>query len=175
MNGERLTWWVVFGAFALILMLSLLGIYISFVAFTLPEGVAFLLGFMIFLLLGNRLVFGYSNLILTLDAVASGGEIDRRKLLNKLKEPVQITENLSDLSLIALWVRDLDYYRYAYYGIFALLLLLAVLTKLNLFGSLSVGNYVEGSLWGAAVVTFVVWSLELMSRYLLFEVLGKNR
>ncbi len=174
MSGERITWWTVFGIFALILLLTLWGAYITLFAVSIPEGVAFLLGFILFFLLGNRLLFGYANLIITLDTYLSDGELSREKLIDKAKEPRELVGELSLLSLIALWLKDIDYYRYAYYGVFALLLLMAVLTKLNLFGSLTVGNYIEGSFWGALVVTFLVWSLDIMTHYLMGEAIEKE-
>jgi len=174
MSAERATWWVVFGIFFLILLATLFGIYITLLVSAVPEGLAFLLGFIVFLLLGNRLLFGYSNLILTLDTFLSTGEIDRQKLLSRAKEPAELTKELGIPSLIFMWMKDLDYYRYAYYGIFSLLLLVAVLTKLNLLGSLSIGNYIEGSFWGASVVTFFVWSLDITSHYLVRETLNRS-
>ncbi len=174
MSTERVTWWVVFGVFSIVLLSTLFGAYITLFALTIPEGLAFLLGLIVFLLLGNRLLFGYSSLTLTLDAFLSDREIDRRKLMGRAKGPAELTKELSILSLILMWMKDLDYYRYAYYSMFSLLLLIAVLTKLNLFGSLSVGNYVEGSFWGACVVTLFVWSLDTISHYLVGEALAKE-
>ena len=61
-------------------------------------------------------------------------------------------------------LKDLDYYRYAYYGVFLLLTLFTLLTKFNLLGDFVIGRYVEGVFWGAATVTFFVWGLEQLSK-----------
>jgi putative Ca2+/H+ antiporter (TMEM165/GDT1 family) len=174
MSKERLTWWVIFGIFSIILLMTLTGAYITLFAMSIPEGLAFVLGLIIFLLLGNRLLFGYAGLVVTLEDFLAEREIEREYVASKSKEPLEITKELSLISLLTLWLKDLDYYRYAYYGIFSLLLLTAVLTKLNLFGSLTIGNYIEGSFWGASVITFFVWALDLMSHYLMTEAMEKE-
>ncbi|WP_457600147.1 hypothetical protein [Hydrogenivirga sp.] len=174
MSAERVTWWVVFAVFSLILLSTLFGAYIAVLAVAIPEGLAFLLGLIAFLLLGNRLLFGYSNLILALEGFLSERELDRERLIKKTGEPLERVKELGVLSLLGLWLKDIDYYRYAYYGIFTLTLLLSLLTKLNLLGSLSVGNYIEGAFWGAAVVTFLIWSLDVVSHYLMGEALERE-
>ncbi len=167
MNAERVTWWVVFLAFSVVLFLVFFTVYIALLATTIPEGVAYILGLAIFLLLGNRLLFGYGSMILTLDNLIEGREVNRENLINKAKQPSEMVSEASNLSLVIMWLKDLDHYRYTYYGLFSLLMLLALLSKLKLFGSLAVGNYVEGSFWGASTVTVVVWSLDIIAHYLM--------
>ncbi len=171
MTLEKGSWIAVFLLLLLIIFLAVLGIYIGTVVSAAPEVASFLLGFIVFFLLANKLLFGYSGLILTLQAIRSEKEIDKEKLKEKSKTPHAITEELEYKDLIFLWLKDIDYYRYTYYGIFSLLLLIWLLMKLDLFGILIGAGYLEGAFWGAAVVSFLVWTLDLTAHYLFSEIL----
>ncbi len=171
MSAERATWWSVFAVFLIILLLTFFTAYVSLLAVTIPEGLAYVTGLVIFFLLGNRLLFGYAGLIITMDRLLKEEELDRKRLIEKTKTPLEGVKDLSNLTLIGLWIKDVDYYRYAYYGIFSLLLLLALLSRVKL---VEFGNYVEGSFWGAATVTTLVWSLDMTAHYLIGKILEKE-
>ncbi len=171
MSAERVSWWSVFAVFLIMLLLTFFTAYISLLALTIPEGIAYVMGLIIFLLLGNRLLFGYAGLVITIDRFLNEEELDREKLLEKTKTPLDIVKSLSNLTLIGLWMKDVDYYRYAYYGVFSLLLLLALLSRMKL---IEFGNYIEGSFWGAATVTTLVWSLDITAHYLIGKIFEKE-
>ncbi len=171
MSAERATWWSVFAVFLIILLLTFFTAYVSLLAVTIPEGLAYVTGLVIFFLLGNRLLFGYAGLIITMDHLLKEEELDRERLIEKTKTPLEMVKDLSNLTLIGLWMKDVDYYRYSYYGIFSLLLLLALLSRMKL---VEFGNYVEGSFWGAATVTTLVWSLDMTAHYMIGKILEKE-
>ncbi len=171
MSAERVTWWSVFAVFFIILLLTFFTAYISLLALTIPEGLAYIVGLIIFLLLGNRLLFGYAGLLITLENLLKEEELDRDRLVEKSKAPLEMVKDLSNIALIALWLKDVDYYRYTYYGIFSLLMLFALLSKMDL---IEFGNYVEGSFWGASAVTVLIWSLDISAHYLMGRILEKE-
>jgi len=155
-----------------LLFFAFTGILVSTLVIALTEeGLAFLLGFLGALVFANKLIFGYGSFTITAEAFLSNKEIDRRELAKKTNEPQERLENLSIPSLLMLWLQSLDYYKYAYYGIFTLMLILMLLTKFNLLGELIIGNYLEGAFWGAAVITLFVFALEITAKYLMGRIL----
>jgi len=106
------------------------------------------------LILGNRLLFGYGWIANLLDNVISFKQITseyRQKLEKRLedKQPEEVIKEFSFRALLILALKDLDYYRYAYYGAFMLLVLITLMAKFNL-------------LWGLeqlAKVSFVEYNL----------------
>ncbi|RUM28924.1 MAG: hypothetical protein DSY42_07550 [Aquifex sp.] len=164
--------WLLVILLASMLFLAFTGMFISTLLITFSaEGLAFLFGFLGALVFANKLLFGYGSFVITAEAFLANKEIDRRKLVKKTKEPEERTQNLSIPSLLMLWLQSLDYYRYAYYGLFTLMLILMLLSKFNLLGALIIGNYLEGAFWGASVVTFFVFALELTAKYLMDRII----
>ncbi len=170
MNWERIAWWIFWITFGFILFLIFMGISIAFITATSVE-FAYILGLLSFLLLGNRLLFGYGWIASILDTVISTKQITERqkdllkeRLEKKNYEPLEKLQELSFKALIMIFLKDLDYYRYSYYGIFLLLTLITIMTKFNLLGEFVIGKYIEGVFWGAATVTFFVWGLEQLSK-----------
>jgi len=168
MKVESLSQWILILLFAALLFFALTGIFISTLLIALtPEGLAFLLGFLGALVFANKLLFGYGSFVITAEAFLANKEIDRRELVKKTNEPAERTENLSIPALLTLWLASLDVYRYAYYGIFTLMLIIMLLSKFNLLGALVIGNYFEGAFWGAAVITLFVFALEITAGHLM--------
>ncbi len=170
MNYEKIAWWIFWLSFGFVLVLLFYGISITFLTATSVE-LAYILGVLSFLLLGNRLLFGYGWIANLLDGVISSKEIqsyDREKLKDRLEkknfEPEERLRELSFTALVMLALKDLDYYRYAYYGVFLLLAVLTLLAKFNMLGNFVIGRYIEGVFWGASTVTFFVWGLEQLSK-----------
>jgi len=126
-----------------------------------PEELAFALGLFGFLLLANPLLFGYAGLLGFL-AQVEAGTARAEVVAEATRTPIEILEKLSGLALAAFWVRELAPYRYAYYGFFLLLLLIAIAPQLagGVFGW---AGTLTGVLWGAAVPTVLVFGLELMA------------
>ncbi len=170
MKYERIAWWIFWFSFAFLLALAFYGLTIAFLTATSVE-FSYLLGLVTFLLLANRLLFGYgwiANLLDTVISLKSIEEAHKQKIKERLEkknfEPEEQLRDLSFKALIMLFFKDLDYYRYAYYGLFLLLAVLTVLTKFHLLGELVIGKYIEGVFWGSATVTFFVWGLEQLSK-----------
>ncbi|WP_457643428.1 hypothetical protein [Persephonella sp.] len=168
MNYEKIAWWVFWGAFTLLIAMLFFGLSILFLTATSVE-FAYLLGLFSFLILANRLLFGYGWIVNILDRVIEVKKVEdsfRRKIEEKLqnKEPAEHIKDLSFRALLILSFKDLDYYRYAYYGLFLLLVLLTLMAKFNLLGEFVIGKYLEGVFWGAATVTFFVWGVEQLSK-----------
>ncbi len=170
MNWEKIAWWIFWLTFALVLVIAFYGVSLAILSATSVE-FAYLLGLISFLLLGTRLLFGYGWIANLLDKVISLKKITfsqkealKERLERRNLEPLERLQDLSFKALIMIALKDLDYYRYAYYGIFLLLTLFTLLTKFNLLGDFVIGRYVEGVFWGAATVTFFVWGLEQLSK-----------
>ncbi len=167
---ERLIWWLSLVLFFLFFLILGLGLVAFLVAF--PEGAAFILGFLGFYLLANRLIFAYGGMLAVLGQILRKEEIDKRALAGKINQPIEKLEELTESALVALWMAAVDPFRYAYYGIFMLMLLFTILFKLNIFGNALFGAVVEGAFWGSALVTFFVFSLELFVGAYLEEAMG---
>jgi hypothetical protein len=165
-------------AFLIVLFLIMFGVAMAIFSST-PIELTFLLGLVAFGLFANKLLFGYGWITSILDKVISKKEVQqehledlRDKLQDKSIQSREVTEYLSFSALIMMMFKDLDYYKYAYYGIFMLLAILTVLTKFNLLGNLIVGKYLEGVFWGAATITFFVWGLEQLAKVSFVEFLS---
>lgn len=167
MSLESVVWWFWFTLFFMIL-LNFFTSFFSLLAFIGPGSLAYFTGLVLFLLLGNRLLFGYAGLLITMDRFLKEGELDRGKLVKKINAPLEMVKDISSTALVAMLLKDLDYYRYVFYGIFSLLLIFALLSRLKFT---ELGNYIRGSFWGAATVTFFVWSLDVIVHYLVNRVL----
>jgi hypothetical protein len=180
MNYEKIAWWIFWLAFGLVIFLLLYGLALAIFSST-PIELTYLLGVVSFGLFANKLLFGYGWVANILDNVISNEEI-KDEVVNSAKDrldkqniqPREAIDYLSFSALITLILKDLDYYKYAYYGIFMLLALLTLLTKFNLLGNLIVGKYLEGLFWGAATTTFFVWGLEQLAKVSFSEFLNMN-
>ena len=124
-----------------------------------PEELAFGLGLFGFLLLANPLIFGYAGLLNFLSAVARG-QASTKGVGEALQLPLELIEELSAAALAALWFNQLAPYRYAYYGLFLLLFLIALAPQLA-GPVLGWGGVLTGLMWGAAVPTVIVFGLEI--------------
>ncbi len=137
----------------------------------LPSEVAFLLGLGGFYLLGNRLVFGYGALARFLDEVAGGRDTaqSREQALERSGVKGLEPEALGAIGISLVWLERLEHYRYPFFGLFMLLLILTLLAKFSPLGLVALGNYLEGAFWGAAVVCFFVMVLDGFCRWVLGE------
>jgi len=124
-----------------------------------PEELAFALGVFGFLLLANPLIFGYVGL-LGFISKAKAGLAKAETVAEATRVPLGQLEGLEDLALAALWLHELAPYRYTYYGLFLLLLLIALAPQLA-GGAFAWAGTLAGVLWGAAVPTVIVFGLEL--------------
>jgi len=123
-----------------------------------PEELAFLLGLFGFLLLANPLLFGYAGLLGFL-AEVEAGTAKAERVAEATHAPLALLKDLAGLALATFWLKELSPYRYAYYGLFLLLLLVALAPQLA--GGLAFAGVLTGVLWGAAVPTVLVFGLEL--------------
>ncbi|WP_297457105.1 hypothetical protein [Persephonella sp.] len=168
MNYEKIAWFIFWFTFGILILMLFYGFSVLVLTATSVE-FAYLLGLVSFLILGNRLLFGYGWIANLLDHVISFKQItsaDRQKLEKKLenKQPEEMIKEFSFKALLILALKDLDYYRYAYYGIFLLLVLITLMAKFNLLGEMVIGKYIEGVFWGAATTVFFVWGLEQLAK-----------
>ena len=124
-----------------------------------PEELAFALGVFGFFLLANPLIFGYAGLLNFIAEVRGGGG-RAETVAEATRIPVDQLAELEGLALALLWVRELAPYRYTYYGLFLLLLLIALAPQLA-GGAFAWAGTLTGVLWGAAVPTVIVFGLEL--------------
>jgi len=179
MNFERLAWWLFWFSFGLVILILFYGLTILFITSTSVE-LAFILGLISSLLMANKLLFGYGSVANLLDNVISLNEI-KEEHKDKIKEnvnkrfiPLEQIEKFSFATLISLALKDLDYYRYAYYSVYMLLVVITILAKFNLLGEFVLGKYVEGVFWGATTTTFFVWGLEQLAKVSFTEFLNLN-
>jgi len=124
-----------------------------------PEELAFALGLFGFLLLANPLIFGYAELLDFL-AEVQAGTARPETVAAATRTPVEILEKLGGIALAIFWIRELAPYRYAYYGFFLLLLLIAIAPQL-VGSTFAWTGALAGVLWGAAIPTVLVFGLEL--------------
>ncbi|WP_029521592.1 hypothetical protein [Persephonella sp. IF05-L8] len=184
MNYEKIAWFIFWLTFGFLILMLFYGFSVLVLTATSVE-FAYLLGLVSFLILGNRLLFGYGWIANLLDNVISFKQITseyRQKLEEKLqdKQPEEMIREFSFKALLILAFKDLDYYRYAYYGIFLLLVLITLMAKFNLLGEMVIGKYIEGVFWGSATAVFFVWGLEQLAKvsfveYNLLDLEEKNK
>jgi len=138
-----------------------------------PEELAFFLGLFGFFLLANPLIFGYAGLLNFLGDAARG-QARAETAYKALGTPIELQDEKAALTLALLWFNQLAPYRYAYYGLFLLLLLVALAPQLAgpVFGW---GGVLIGLMWGAAVPTVVVFGLELATGWQLAGLLQAEK
>ncbi len=166
MRGERTLWWIFFIIFIAFLVLGAL-----FFAATIienPVAASFFLGLTGFWLFANRLIFGFAGITNTAHTIAKGEEVDRDKLAEQSREPVERVKDLSLVSLLILWRNFLEPYRYAYYLAFFLTFVISMLFQLNIIQSY-VGVVAKGFMFGASVPTLIVLGLDIFSRAYMVE------
>jgi len=138
-----------------------------------PEELAFLLGLVGFFLLANPLIFGYAAL-LNFIAAAEQGRARLEDAWEMLGTPPELRVEREAATLAVLGLRALAPYRYAYYGLLLLLLLLVVTPQLAA-PPFAWGGTMIGLLWGAAVPTVLVFSLEVAASWRLAGLLQKEK
>ncbi len=159
--------WLWFLLFALFL---LFGAW-AFAAAT-PEELAFALGLFAFLLLANPLLFGYGGLLGFLAQVRAG-TARAETVAEATHAPFELLERLGGAALAGFWLKELAPYRYTYYGLFLLLLLVALAPQMA-GGPLAWAGTLTGVLWGAAVPTVLVFGLELAASWQLASLLREG-
>ena len=167
---ERLLWSLVFILLVALLAAQIFGVALSGLLF--PEDWAFLLGLLIFWLLANKLLFGYGLYISLTEGFLADAELDEAGLRNRIRQPEEWLRPLALASLLVAWLNELDKYRYTYYAAYLIIALLAMLTKFNLLGYNLIGNYLEGAFWGATIVSFFVFALDLIAHTYPGEILA---
>ncbi|WP_457637734.1 hypothetical protein [Oceanithermus sp.] len=147
-------WWI-------LLILAAWGLAVG-ITFATPQELAMLIGFAGFMLLAGKLLFGYGGLLTFLEAATRGEEPDRSlaEAAVRLPDP----EKLSLAALAGFWLAALDPYRYAFYAVYLLLLLITLATKLvlplpDMWAWVTGSSLIEGVFWGASIVALLVWAL----------------
>ncbi len=166
MRAEKIVWWIfivpfLLGSFLLFFHLLALGA----LAAAHPEFAAFLVGLVGFWLFANRLVFGYGALANMAYALLKGHEPDRETLLSRVRHRVNKPEEWSTAALLALWQGSLEPFKYAYYLGFFLVFAGAALFELNFFGGPLAAWAAKGLMFGAAIPTLLILSLELLANH----------
>ena len=134
----------------------------------LPEEVAFVLGFALFYLLANRLLFGYGNLSAYLDKVARDEVTDADKLKAYEKSGASkhgLVEQLTHFGIATIWLDRYEPYRYTYLGIYLALATLVIVLNLTPIAGLTTGSILEGVFWGGTVVSLFVLAADMLVRW----------
>lgn len=188
MIRERETAWrldrrghILFLLLGAVLALSVLGLVLGLAAAApvvpLPQEIAFFLGMLVFLLIGNRLLFGYGALAVYLQEVRAGradSKQDQRAFMRSRAWSVHRSSELTQAGLAVFWAERLDPQRYAFFGLFALLFLTTLVSALDPVTNLITGGYLEGALWGAAVPVLFVFLFEALARWQIDELLAEQ-
>ncbi len=161
LNAERIVWSLVLIILAAFIVIQLLGLFLM--SPLLPEDWAFLVGFLVFWLLANKLLFGYGQFIQLAEAFLADAAMDAGHVRAKIRQPLEWLDILTKASLFTVWLNDLDKYRYTFYTAYLVVALFTMLTKFNLLGYNLVGNYLEGAFWGASVIAFLTLALDLVA------------
>lgn len=177
MSKERLVWWLFFASFVLFIVLMVTGLF-SIAPFieANPEVGAFLIGFVIFWLFANRLIFGYGAIADVSSALCKEekAELNREEISKRTGKPMEELERLSEISLVMLWKGYLEPFKYALFFGFALVFSFALLFELNIITSLTVAPIAEGLMLGAAVPVLIAWVMELMADYYVAELIRRT-
>ncbi len=134
----------------------------------LPEEVAFVLGFALFYLLANRLLFGYGNLSAYLDKIAKDEVTDADKMKAYEKSGANkhgVVDQLTHFGIATIWLDRYEPYRYTYLGIYLALATLVIVLNLNPITGLTTGSILEGVFWGGTVVSLFVLGADVLVRW----------
>lgn len=162
---EQVLYWSMLFAVAVFVALLFFGLIVRP---WLPEEVAFVLGFALFYLLANRLLFGYGNLSAYLDKLAKEEvtEADKHKAYEKsgaIKHGLM--EQLTHFGIATIWLERYEPYRYTYLGIYLAMATLVIVLNLSPISGLITGSVLEGVFWGGTVVSLFVLAADTMVRW----------
>ena len=174
MNLEKITWWVFWLSQGIIMLFLHYG-WTFLIISTLIVELIYLLGLFLFLIFGNKLILGYGWIFYILDTIISTKEITGKNI-NKFKlksqentlSPEKKQEDLPFKNRIMILFKDLDYYKYACYGVF-LLTLITLLTLFNLLDQFNIRKYLLCIFWGGVTIKFFFWGLEQLSKISIVE------
>ncbi|HGY10295.1 MAG TPA: hypothetical protein ENK37_09660 [Oceanithermus profundus] len=168
--------WILAILWGLLLAFAAWGLAVGFMLAT-PQELAALMGFAGFMLLGSRLVWGYGALLAFVEALHQGEAPDRSAAEAAVRAP-QAAE-LPAEALAGFWLAALEPYRYAFFAVYALLLLIVLALKLavplgSVWGWITGGSLIEGVFWGASVAALIVWALSAAAAARLLELSLRN-
>ncbi|GEM_PF-3196629 len=131
-----------------------------------PQELAVLLGFAVFMLLASRLLWGYGALSVFAEGVGRGEQPDRGQAEAAARVPEP--ERLGFAALASFWLAALEPYRYAFYAVYLVLMLVTLASKLvlplpDLWAWVTGSTLFEGVFWGASVVALLVWSISSLA------------
>ena len=159
--------WVLFGLTLIYALGVFLGILWAVVL--MPHELAFIWGLIGFLLLGSRLISDYGWLAGLLEGLLAH-KVSESEAVDQVRQrsPLLAVQELALHLLLLGKLRETEFFRYAYYGIFFLLLLVTV--ALQLIPEIGIIlSTVTGLFWGAATAVFFVWVLDMGVQYLMDE------
>ncbi len=134
----------------------------------LPEEIAFVLGFALFYLLANRLLFAYGHLSAYLDKLSRDelSEADKERAYVKSGAGKHgLVTQLTHFGIATIWLDRYEPYRYTYLGIYLALAALVVVINLNPLAGLTTGSVLEGLFWGGTVVSLFVLAADMLVRW----------
>ena len=163
--------WILAILWGLLLAFAVWGLAVGLMLAT-PQELAVLMGFAGFMLLASRLVWGYSALLDFVGALHRGEEPDRSVAEAAVRTPQ--AEDLPAKVLAGFWLAALEPYRYAFFAVYSLLLLIVLALKLSVpllsaWDWLTGGSLIEGVFWGASVAALIVWALSAAAAARLLE------
>ncbi len=166
MKGSKL-FWILLG----LTLIYALGVFLGILwaAILLPHELAFIWGLIGFLLLGSLLFTEYGWLAGLLESLLAHriSESEAVERIHAHSLWLRLQEGVLNMLLLAK-LRETTIFRYAYYGVFLLLLLLTV--ALQLVPEIGVMlSTITGLFWGAATAVFFVWVLDMTVQYLMHE------
>ncbi len=161
---------VVFTIIAVVLLgilLTLVFLNFSFLTITFPELSVFLASMLIFFLLSRKLIFENAFIISLLMEINKGVAVETKEVIDKMKGNPNMFVGWTTLSIIAYWKSTIDGYRYTFYSLFALLLLLTFVSRFIAIQVPILPVFLESAVMGALIPVYFAWSFDWLASYYL--------
>ncbi|NPA34722.1 MAG: hypothetical protein GXO48_07340 [Chlorobi bacterium] len=151
----------------LVVLLALVFLNFTFLTVTFPELAVFLASMLIFFLLSRRLIFENAFIIGFLSKIANGEPIEAKQVIGKMRGHPDVFSGWTPLSILSYWKNTIDVYRYTFYSLFALLLLLALIARFTALQTPLIAVFLETAVMGALIPVYFVWAYDSLASYYL--------
>ncbi len=151
----------------LIVILSLVFLNFTFLTFTFPELSVFLVSMFMFFLLSRKLIFENAFIISFLSEINKGKSVNSKEVIDKMKGNPNMFTGWQIVSILAYWKSTVDGYRYTFYSLFALLLLLTFISRFIALQVPILPIFLESAVMGALIPVYFAWAFDWMASYYL--------
>ena len=149
----------------LAILLTLVFANFAFFTITFPELSVFLASMLLFFLLSRKLIFENAFIIGFLSEIMRGGKVESQQVIDKMKSNPDFFAGWTTLAILSYWKSTIDGYRYTFYSLFALLLLLGLIVRFASIQLPFLAVFFESAIMGALIPVYFAWAYDTMASY----------